>query len=59
MKKDLYFKEDGKFKLLQFTDIHFTNDSEADHKTTALMQRILGAEKPDFIILTGDTVYEI
>jgi 3',5'-cyclic AMP phosphodiesterase CpdA len=57
MEKELYFNEDGKFKVLQFTDIHFTNDSEADHKTTALMQRILEAENPDFIMLTGDTVY--
>lgn len=57
MERELYFNEDGNFKILQFTDIHFTNDSEPDHKTTALMGRILEAERPDFIMLTGDTVY--
>ncbi|MDF2542907.1 MAG: hypothetical protein K0S47_2625 [Herbinix sp.] len=57
MKKELLFREDGSFKILQFTDIHFTHDNEVDHRTTALMERIIQAEQPDFIIATGDTVF--
>lgn len=57
MKKDLHFNENGTFKIVQFTDIHFTSDNEVDHQTTKLMEDILWAEKPDFIMMTGDTVY--
>lgn len=57
MRQALRFREDGSFKLLQFTDIHYTNDDEADHKTVQLMREILAAEKPDFVMVTGDTVY--
>src|SRR5262245_37010449 len=57
MKKDLYFNENGTLKIVQFTDIHFSNDNEADHQTVKLMERILKEEKPDFVMITGDTVY--
>ncbi|HWT74004.1 MAG TPA: metallophosphoesterase family protein [Mobilitalea sp.] len=57
MKRDLFFNEDGKFKILQFTDIHFSDDNEEDHRTTKLMERLIGEEKPAFIMVTGDTVY--
>lgn len=53
----MYFNEKGKFKILQFTDIHYTDDSHKDHQTTKLMKQIIEVEKPDFIIATGDTVY--
>ncbi len=57
MEKKLYFRSDGGFKLMQLTDIHFTDDNELDHRTTALMRELICAESPDFIMTTGDTVY--
>lgn len=57
MKKSLNFRSDKTFKIVQFTDIHYTNDDEADHKTVRLMEQILSEEQPDLIITTGDTVY--
>jgi 3',5'-cyclic AMP phosphodiesterase CpdA len=57
LKKELFFKNDGTFKILQFTDIHFSEDNETDHRTTELMRQLIEQEKPDFIITTGDTVY--
>jgi 3',5'-cyclic AMP phosphodiesterase CpdA len=57
VKKELLFNGSGIFKILQFTDIHFTDDSETDHRTTGLMEKLIREEKPDFIISTGDTVY--
>lgn len=57
MKKELRFNSNGKFKILQFTDIHYTEDNEKDHRTTNLMKQIIQQEQPDFIIATGDTVY--
>ncbi len=56
MKKELYFNQ-GKFKILQFTDVHFSEDNELDHRTIKLMERLIGEEVPDYIVLTGDTVY--
>lgn len=57
MEKKLFFRDEGSFKLLQLTDIHFTADDETDHKTIRLMRELIRAEKPDFIMTTGDTVY--
>lgn len=57
MDKKLKFREDGTFKVLQFTDVHYSEDSEADKRTFELMRKILTEEQPDFVIFTGDTVY--
>lgn len=51
------FSEEGKFKVLQFTDIHFSDNNQVDQETVCLMRKILQEEKPDLIIITGDTVY--
>lgn len=53
----LVFSEEGKFKILQFTDIHFSDNNHVDQDTVQLMKEILEKEKPDFIMITGDTVY--
>lgn len=57
MEKKLCFREDKSFKILQFTDIHFTHDDERDHQTVELLYKIIKEEMPDLIITTGDTVY--
>lgn len=57
MKKSLKFREDKTFKILQFTDIHYTDDNDLDHQTVKLMEKVISEEQPDFIITTGDTVY--
>lgn len=57
MKTCLRFQKGQNFKILQFTDIHYTEDNEKDHRTVALLREIIEAEKPDFMIVTGDTVY--
>ena len=36
MAQELRFNEDGNIKIMQLTDLHFTNDDEADHKTVEL-----------------------
>lgn len=57
MQRKLRFQEDGTFRILQLTDIHYTEDDERDHRTVALMRDLIKREKPDFIMTTGDTVY--
>lgn len=52
----LNFNADGAFKLMQLTDIHYTDGQAADGRTLALMRELIAAEAPDMIIVTGDTV---
>lgn len=46
----------GKFKIVQFTDMHWDHKSPNCAKTTATIQAVLKAENPDVAILTGDIV---
>ncbi|HUH33839.1 MAG TPA: metallophosphoesterase family protein [Daejeonella sp.] len=55
-KRRLTFNSDGKFRIVQFTDIHAVCESgETDHAYD-IMNKILDIEKPDFVIYTGDIV---
>ena len=51
------FDKNGKFRILQLTDIHYIEGNDIDEKTSSLIRRIISAEKPDLIVITGDTVY--
>ncbi len=54
--KELAFNKEGKFKIVQFTDIHATYQSgETDHAYD-IMNKVLDIEKPEFVIYTGDIV---
>lgn len=55
--KSLHFREDGTFRIMQLTDIHYCENNEMDFKTVELIGRLIEKEKPDFIMITGDTVY--
>lgn len=55
MNRKLNFREDGTFTIVQFTDVHWTDGSDEDFKTSALMRLVLEKEKPDLVIFTGDT----
>lgn len=51
----LSFK-DGKFRVAQFTDIHWDQKSPNCEKTMASIRSVLKAENPDVAMLTGDVV---
>ena len=53
----LKFNADGKFKIVQFTDVHYCDSGQKDKKTIKLMNMVLDTEKPDLVVFTGDTVY--
>ncbi|MDL2305494.1 metallophosphoesterase family protein, partial [Bacteroides sp. OttesenSCG-928-D19] len=53
--KQLTFKN-GKFKIVQFTDMHWDNKSANCAQTVTTIKAVLDAEKPDVAILTGDIV---
>jgi hypothetical protein len=47
---------DGKFKIVQFTDIHFQYNSGRSDSALAMVKTVLAAEKPQLVVLTGDIV---
>jgi predicted phosphodiesterase len=55
-KNDLRFNVNGKFKIVQFTDIHFQYDSYRSDSALVLMKMVIEKEKPDLVVLTGDVV---
>ena len=51
------FGADKTFKIVQFTDVHWIyNDSRSDIAGER-MNEVLDAEKPDFVIYTGDIIF--
>ncbi|MFD2334008.1 metallophosphoesterase family protein [Cohnella sp. GCM10020058] len=59
MESKLRYRKDGTFKIVQFTDLHWQNGESEDGKTKRLMERILGEEKPDLVVFTGDIVFSL
>ncbi|KAF7982612.1 hypothetical protein HWV62_27650 [Athelia sp. TMB] len=62
----LHFSHDGKFKILQIADLHYSiahtdcRDTvlspciDSDNRTTTMLARVLDAEKPDMVVFSGD-----
>lgn len=65
----LSVKTDGTFKIMQISDLHlstgvgncmdpypspFTGECQADPKTFEFLDRVIAAERPDLIVLSGD-----
>ena len=56
-KPELKFNKDGKFKIVQFTDTHIIYGDSRSDVAMERMNEVLDAEKPDFVIYTGDLIY--
>src|SRR5690554_810322 len=52
----LLFNEEGTFKIVQFTDMHYVHGNPKSDTTLLLITRVLDAEKPDMVVFTGDIV---
>ncbi|KAH9942026.1 Metallo-dependent phosphatase [Amylocystis lapponica] len=62
----LHFSHDGRFKIMQIADLHFSvgqgdcRDTDlspcaaSDNLTLTLLGHMLDAERPDFVVFTGD-----
>ena len=62
----LHFSRDGRYKILQVADLHFSVSPGAcrdtnidctgggDNATMSLLSRALDIEKPDLVVFTGD-----
>ena len=53
----LSFNQNKKFKIVQFTDVHWKPNNPASEEAAERMNEILDAEKPDLVIYTGDIAY--
>ena len=53
----LKFNADKKFKIVQFTDVHWIPGNPNSEIAAQCMNEILDAEKPDLVIYTGDLIY--
>ena len=51
----LHFDADGKFRILNFSDIQ--DDEILDSRVKQFLPRAVYAAKPDLIVLTGDNIY--
>lgn len=54
---ELKFNTNHKFKIVQFTDIHWKYGNPASDKAGERMAEILDAEKPDLVVYTGDLIF--
>ncbi len=53
----LRFNKEGKFKIVQFTDLHYRPDGKPECvKVLETVKTVLGLENPDLIVFTGDVV---
>eukprot|EP01133_Synstelium_polycarpum_P002511 gene2511-2868_t len=52
----LRFRDDGTFKIVQFTDLHYGEQETYDQLNYISQENVLEAEKPDFVMLSGDMI---
>ena len=56
-KQELRFREDGTFRIAQFTDLHWdVNNPEEVAIIRNIVKEVTAAEKPDVNIFTGDVI---
>lgn len=53
----LKFNAEGKFKIVQITDVHYQKNNPESAVALELLKEVLYAEKPDLVVFTGDIVF--
>lgn len=53
----LKFRNDGTFKIVQFTDVHWKPGNPASNEAKERIIEVLDTEKPDLVLYTGDVIY--
>lgn len=56
-KTELRFNKDGKFKIVQFTDVHFKYGNPSSDVALERINEVLDTERPDLVVFTGDVIY--
>lgn len=55
--QSLKFNANGKFKIVQFTDVHYIFNDPRSEIALERINEVLDTEKPDLVIFTGDLIY--
>lgn len=55
--QQLRFRSNGEFKIAQFTDLHYAKDNPRSMAALKCLDAVIGAERPDLIVVTGDIIY--
>ncbi len=55
--KPLAFDTNGRFKIVQFTDVHYKKEDPESAVALQLINKILDTEKPDLVVFTGDIIF--
>lgn len=56
-KNELKFNKEGKFKIVQFTDVHFKYGNPASDIALERINEVLDAEHPELVVFTGDVIF--
>ncbi|CDW83053.1 metallophosphoesterase [Stylonychia lemnae] len=54
--KQLQYNKNGKFKIVQLTDIHFGETDSKDRRSQDVIRTVIELEQPDLVVVTGDVV---
>ncbi len=54
--QQLRFRQDGTFKIVQFTDTHVVPEKKESLDAIKLIDKVLEKEQPDLIVFSGDVV---
>lgn len=54
---ELKFNKKHKFKIVQFTDVHWKYGVPESDEAGERMAEVLDAEKPDLVVFTGDVIF--
>lgn len=55
--QEFRFDENGEFKIMQLTDLHFNGEGWQSEFVPGMLARMISFEKPDLIVITGDLIY--
>ena len=55
--QELRFNSNHRFKIVQFTDIHWIYDDPKSEEAAERMREVLDAERPDLVVYTGDIIF--
>lgn len=53
----LQYNKNGKFKIVQFTDVHYIHGDARSDAAIERINEVLDAEHPDLVIFTGDVIF--
>lgn len=53
----LKFNDNGKFKIVQFTDVHYKYNNPKSDISLERIKEVIDVEKPDLVVFTGDVIY--